>query len=124
MTFCGLSFISGATCYHCTTAPLCCILFICILSVLCTSAAAYSSGIHHSQRLHHSSRYFTGEIQLPSLYLDDDDDTNNDLHVLYTNDPAQVSLWLADHVPSAGCTLGFDVEVGDVVLRTLWGLFL
>jgi hypothetical protein len=72
---------------------------------------------HHHRRNGGSSRYFTGEIQLPSLYVDNDiitntNDEKNDLHVLYTNDPGQVSLWLADHVPSTGCTLGFDVEVG------------
>lgn len=65
---------------------------------------------------HRSSRYFTGEALLPPLERLDDgnnDKTNSDgmLSVMYTNDPSQVSTWLSDHVPSAGCTLGFDVEV-------------
>lgn len=33
------------------------------------------------------------------------------LPVVYTNDPTVVSRWLADNVPTEGCTLGFDLEV-------------
>lgn len=77
-------------------------------------ASAYS--LQQQQR---RSRYFTGEALLPPLEQIDATQRSNDfffddgccLEAIYTNDPAQVSQWLADHVPSAGCTLGFDVEV-------------
>jgi len=65
---------------------------------------------------HQSSCYFTGKALLPPLErLDGNNDrrTSSDgmLSVMYTNDPSQVSTWLSDHVPSEGCTLGFDLEV-------------
>lgn len=34
--------------------------------------------------------------------------------VLYTNNPNIVYKWLSDHLPSEGCTLGFDVEVRNI----------
>jgi hypothetical protein len=61
------------------------------------------------------SRYFYHEFLLPSLPPVDGAipslPLENHLPLLYTNDPMRVSRWLADHVPSSGCTLGFDVEV-------------
>lgn len=73
--------------------------------------------------LKRESRYFYKELLLPALPRVHNLDLtvaianhpsllgNDDLPVLYTNDPMKVSGWLADHIPSDGCTLGFDVEV-------------
>jgi hypothetical protein len=36
--------------------------------------------------------------------------------VLYTNNPNVVYKWLSDHVPTEGCTLGFDVEVSTFLI--------
>jgi hypothetical protein len=64
------------------------------------------------------SRRFTQEFTIPPLpRILDAGDANlgpvscGELPVIYTNDPTRVARWLADHVPSLGCTLGFDVEV-------------
>lgn len=105
------------------------------------SVSAYSvhPDHHHQQQQQQKSyasrkrRYFTGEVLLPPLerlhstesfhhQRQQCHDPNNDagLETIYTNDPAQVSQWLANHVPSTGCTLGFDLEVR--LLYTIHGL--
>jgi hypothetical protein len=38
------------------------------------------------------------------------------LPVVYTNDPKAVTRWIADHIPSEGCVLGFDLEVRKMIL--------
>jgi hypothetical protein len=35
------------------------------------------------------------------------------LPVTYTNDPKQVYAWFSENLETTGCTIGFDVEVGD-----------
>jgi len=69
------------------------------------------------------NRYFTGQVLLPPLPRTIDDNQlqqqrGDFLSVTYTNDPAQVAAWLAEHVPRTGCSiLGFDLEVGTVSME-------
>ena len=106
--------------------------------LFCVSVSAYSvHQDHHQQQQPYASRsrrYFTGEVLLPPLERLDSaesfhhqrrqchDPNNNDagLETIYTNDPAQVSQWLANHVPSTGCTLGFDLEVCLLYAYNSW----
>lgn len=59
------------------------------------------------------SRYFACDLDCPPLkplHHGSGTQPANHLPTLYTNDPKQVSLWLADHVPVDGGILGLDVE--------------
>ena len=88
------------------------------------SVSAYSIHYKHLSSPSRSRRYFVGEALLPPLGRVDGTssfqscdhqisrcDNGTDLEAIYTNDPAEVHRWLANNVPSQGCTLGFDLEV-------------
>lgn len=40
----------------------------------------------------------------------------DNLQVLYTNDPKEINRWLTDNLSMDGCTIGFDTEVGWCLL--------
>lgn len=70
------------------------------------------------------TRYFTEECLIPPIQrCSNESQTAADsinveaLPVVYTNDPKAVSRWIANHVPSEGCVLGFDLEVRKGVWR-------
>ena len=97
------------------------------------SAISVHQNHHHHHQLYFSRRrrYFTGQVLLPPLERlaesfqnppqqqqghqscchDNPNSNAAGLETIYTNDPAQVYQWLANHVPSTGCALGFDLEV-------------
>jgi hypothetical protein len=109
--------------WHCRTMCFLCLLFV-FHHVLAytdyplipstTNFGGFPSH-HRSGKTKVSTRYISHELvfpPLPSLLLTDEASTaQSPLPVLYTNDPAQVSRWLADNVPNHGGILGFDVEV-------------
>jgi hypothetical protein len=65
-----------------------------------------------------SSRYFELNLVAPPLERIQGSlvefDPHQPLDIVYTNNPRTAAQWLADNVPSHGCTLGFDTEVSIV----------
>jgi hypothetical protein len=88
-----------------------------MLVTMVTMVTAYTSNSPKRE-----SRYFAQESMLPPLPRIDVDnsvipsrESDRHLSVLYTNDPKMVSRWLSDNIGNDGCTLGFDLEVSNVL---------
>ena len=50
---------------------------------------------------------------VPSSFSDHKEEN---LKVLYTNDPKEINRWLTENLSMDGCTIGFDTEVGSFVV--------
>ena len=68
------------------------------------SNATMGMGSLNTWTLPYSSRSFSNATAT--------DQNEENLQVLYTNDPKQINNWLNQHLSMDGCTIGFDTEVG------------
>jgi len=103
------------------------IILVCCCIIVIKPVDAYQSNSNMQLPVttaRSKNRYFTGHVLLPPLQRIDPavqqqlDPASDFLFVTYTNDPAQVAAWLAEHVPRTGCSiLGFDLEVGSYCSR-------